>query len=122
MTQEEKRIKIAEARGREPLLVCPNHSVISGAATPDKLFLKVCPWCSSDVHWEDFPDYFNNLHAMHEAELSLPPKLANQYVHALSVVLESQGVLSHTFALLTATASQRAEAFGLTLNLWKAGE
>ena len=53
-----------------------------------------------------YPDYCNDLNAMHEAEVWLKPSLWPTY-H------------SHVVECWIATARQRAEAFLKTLNLWE---
>jgi len=63
-----------------------------------------------------FPDYLNDLNAMHEAEKTLKSILAASYARMLtSIAWESE---QPVFAPMTATAAQRAEAFLRTLNLW----
>lgn len=103
MTQEEKRIKLAEAvgwtptpwgawtqaRGGIPSTECPSHA--------------------------ELPDYFNDLNEVHELEEILEDceiKWAD-YRRCLIKLIEPHRHELH------ATASQRCEALGLTLNLWK---
>jgi hypothetical protein len=76
---------------------------------------------------DTIPDYLNDLNAVHEAEKQLNYEQRVLYICAL---IESQqpgfnsfpdstvGKLG-CFALLHATAAQRAEAFLKTLGLWK---
>lgn len=120
LTQEEKRIKIAEACSKEPVCVCPIHGSISGRATPEKMLVTNCPWCGNDLHWEDFPDYFGDLNAIHEAENVLNEDQWDVYAdHLDDMTMYSHG---HASRMAHATAKQRAEAFGLTLGLWEAGQ
>jgi hypothetical protein len=101
LTEQEKRIKLAEAQG------------LTG--------------------WEEarcLPDYFNDLNAVHELEKMLLPDDAyysqrNFYSSEVGRVTgndNGQGwkPLSNDacFNILHATAAQRAEAIGKTLNLW----
>jgi hypothetical protein len=111
LTQEEKRIKLAEAAGW----------------TTDKRGLG---WLSPHGYYAPPPDYFNDLNAVHELEKMLLPDDAyysqrNFYSSEVGRVTgndNSQGwkPLSNDacFNILHATAAQRAEAIGLTLNLW----
>ena len=94
MTPEQKRIAIAEAC---PVVVCKN---ISGQYV----------WRENQSR---FFDPFADLNAMHEAEKVLISRNIcelRDYVHKLHSA--TNGWPSF------ATAAQRAEAFGLTLELW----
>lgn len=65
----------------------------------------------------DCPDFCKDLNAMHEAEMGLSSVKAAEYARILtSMAWQSE---QPVFAPMTATASQRAEAFLRTLNLWK---
>lgn len=68
--------------------------------------------CLSFVYWVDCPDYFSDLNACHEMEKTL----RNQF----TTIEESYWRnLAHVQPHpIYATASQRAEAFGKTMNLW----
>jgi len=66
--------------------------------------------------WEsEVPDYLNDLNAMHEAEKSL------QALHKSRAFCENVNVICMRAGIhpVHASASQRAEAFLRTLNLWK---
>lgn len=106
-TQEEKRIKIAEACGWR----CQKH-----VAEEDKATALMCWIAPGRDEWQPSlpPDYFNDLNAMHEAEKQLKGDQWVAYVRLLGEVTQEDKGRCH------ATSSQRAEAFGLTLNLWKA--
>ena len=67
------------------------------------------------------PNYFSDLNAMHEAEKVLGEKKIRSYAFILAQVLDTSPTvdLDDQFLNIHATAAQRAEAFGLTLNLWK---
>lgn len=117
MTQEEKRIKIAEACGWTWNAECD----IGGQAFPE------C-WTHDDhkmaFHSYELPDYFNDLNACHEMEkhvkgIGVPftDEQARRWLDSLIGVCFKAG--EHTFTVC-ATAAQRAEAFGLTLGLWTA--
>lgn len=69
--------------------------------------------------WGMTPDYFNDLNAMHEALSELTHMQWHDYEHHLRDICD--GMSSFEGAgreLLHSTASQQAEAFGKTLNLW----
>ena len=106
MTPEQQRIAIAEACKTLIERGCPscrgdgcNACNGSGTASPDS------------------PDYLNNLNAMHEAEKvveSIMHERGDDYAYGDKLVEVAQDPRP-----IHATASQRAEAFLRTLNLWK---
>jgi hypothetical protein len=102
MTQEEKRIKLAEVAGWEviELTLCN--------VKPDK---------NGDPEIEPIaplPDYFNDLNAVHELEETLVKDMRALWMINLCKLTDDS-----FWATTRATATQRAEALGLTLNLWK---
>lgn len=99
MTQDEKRIKIAMACGWEPSKTdgCWNNA-------------------KRRETMENIPDYFHDLNAMHEAEKSLLLKKQMLYQGMIGKVTGNK--CPALFGQIHATAAQRAEAFGKTLNLW----
>jgi hypothetical protein len=111
MTQKQKRIAIAKA--------CRWKDVEFGVGPNSNLCLGNKPtWSNGTVisYTVDkvVPDYFNDLNACHEAEKMLQHYGA--FVDCLATVAKQpRGGIS----LIHATAAQRAEAFGLTLGLWK---
>jgi hypothetical protein len=97
MTQEQKRIKLAEADGED------NDSIVRGL----------------------IPDYFNDLNAVRELQDKLTNDQQFEFVYHLNDVLGLVPLSSPAsyrevvlFAFANATAAQRFEALGLTLNLW----
>jgi hypothetical protein len=123
LTQEEKRIKIAEACGKEPVCVCPIHGAISGRATPEKMLVTNCPWCGNDLHWEDFPDCFNDLNACQSAWETLTAIQHEQFKwHLVRVVRETREATGKKHSVTCAPANLRAEALGRTLEAWEAGQ
>jgi hypothetical protein len=104
MTQEEKRIKLAEAARWKP----------------DKRGLG---WLSPHGYYAPPPDYFNDLNAVHELEQQTWSKewnLRDKFCDHLALIIDPvHGYRGFTVSdALQATATQRAEALGLTLNLW----
>lgn len=98
MTPEQQRIAIAEA--------CGWSYEKNETYAPDGAF-----WWSKNP---EFPDYLNDLNAMHEAENVLtgyPQRVT--YYETLSKIV---GYLTFEFA--HATAAQRAEAFLRTIGKW----
>jgi hypothetical protein len=115
MTQEQKRILIAEACGWK-LIHLP-------AETDDPLYQDVP---ATDV-WQtpqgvfvrfDPPNHFTSLDTMHEAERTMTNNQRYNYAACLHKIMKTY----HPIELIFADAPTRAEAFGLTLGLWKEGE
>ena len=101
MTHEAQRIAIAEACGWKP--------GGSGKTWGDGQTFGVPP-NGEDWHWQEMPDYFNDLNAMHEAEKVLD---YNQ-------LCDMENSISFQFGAMPfhSTAGHRAEAFLRTLNLY----
>lgn len=126
MTPEEKQIKLAEAAGWKWNAECD----LAGTAFPE------C-W-SHDEYGMVFyayalPNYFNDLNAIHELEKVLTAAQRWEFVLRLIAGQENSNYTINdwerfkhaqfkapgTFPAVFATAAQRCEALGLTLNLWK---
>jgi hypothetical protein len=114
MTQEQKRIKLAEAAGWKRI---PAETV--GAAA--KLFY-------GDIWWRDaenntiacadqLPDYFNDLNAVQELVMTLSDEDKCRFSGRLMDLTGDRKF--ELFLTINATAAQRCEAIGLILNLWK---
>ena len=107
MTNEEKNIKICEALGWrriKPDMVGP--LCWEKANEPHTL--------GFTAYWQhELPNYFGDLNACHEMEKRLSWIQGNEYNENLCDILPPDQHIYH------ATAAQRAEAFGLTLGLWK---
>lgn len=111
MTQEEKRIKIAEACGWKDF---HNHLSFSCGTPPTKsIFYRPIVGLVGEASHCILPDYFNDLNAMHEAEGVLTENQLRCYGWILLEIVSKDNRY-----IACATAAQRAEAFGLTLNLW----
>lgn len=112
MTQEEKRIKIAEACGWIHIKAevdwlpqeLTGHFTKPHPTDPEKTKF----YCSR----HKVPDYFSDLNACHNMEKSLCS--IDHWIRFEKYLAE----LGTKF-IWHATAAQRAEAFGLTLGLWK---
>ncbi len=104
LTNEQKRIKIAEACGWRIVQanVHTMHVWEPGAESPARLGLNL---------ENKLPNYLNDLNAMHEAEKFLE-------VHQQKVYAQLVSDNTCTMFKLHASAAVRAEAFGQTLNLW----
>lgn len=102
MTQEEKNIKICEVLG---WVVAPCGSLWTtdpaGLRGPFRKF-------------DDLPNHFNDLNACHEMEEVLTDHQQMMMNHELKRRSRKTNIPAWR-----ANASERAEAFGLTLNLWK---
>ncbi len=68
---------------------------------------------------DNVPDYLNDLNAMHEAEALLDRHEAKLFEEKLFNILESEVMHTGEFALIHASAAQRAEALLKALNLWR---
>jgi hypothetical protein len=111
MTQEQKQIKLAEAAGWR--LFSPFKNLW---APPKHVVEYEC-----DAY--PLPDYFNDLNAVHELEQQTWFKewnLRDDFCDHLALIIDPlHGYRGLTVSdALQATATQRAEALGLTLNLW----
>ena len=97
MTQDEKRIKLAEAGGWKN--------------DPQEEY----PWQDSEGEGYRYPpDYFYNLNAVHELEKVLLGNDIETWLTYDKYLAEGDTKFTwHT------TATQRAEALGLTLKLWE---
>jgi hypothetical protein len=113
MTQEEKRIKLAESGGLKVIDVpfIPSQTKSAGCVFTDaaRTAWRKCYPNSCGVH--GIPDYFNDLNAVHELEKVLNAVQRLQYMDKLGY--------PHNTSCTFATAAKRCEALGLTLNLWK---
>jgi len=118
MNTEEKRIKIAGAVGNnDQHWECPSCGRVESTHVSYEERHSV-DGCLQFVHWVESPDYFNDLNAMHEVEKILRSDKWKwlSYVNSLNEMPSLQD--EWLCASLHATAAERAEAFGRTLNLW----
>jgi len=114
MTQEEKRIKLAEVAGYTSC----GKQYYGGQET----------WRIGNgpaLLPESLPDYFNDLNAVQELQDKLTNDQQFEFVYHLNDVLELVPLSSPAsyrevvlFAFANATAAQRSETLGLVLNLW----
>lgn len=121
LTQEQKRIKIAKAcgwldiyRGSRKGNRHPEGSLLWGTQDPDSI--------NYERTYRVIPDYFNDLSAIIGAVLALPHEQQPYYMDNFTrkVMMKETGVSD--FEKHNATAAQRADALGITLKLWEAGE
>lgn len=83
------------------------------------------PITTEAVYFHQLPDYCNDLNAIHTAEKFMDGGQRGRYVLSLSHSAAKQPETwfpqgaPELFLLLSATASQRAEAFLRALSLWK---
>lgn len=109
MSPEAQRIAIAKALGFEGILSSSDHEGMLGKRHIDR-------------KWATIPDYLNDLNAIHEAEGSLDASHHAQFREWLMhVVASTAGGLPSDFdrAYVSATASQRCEAFLRTIGKWR---
>jgi len=111
MTQEEKRIKLAEAAGfTDIMLPMGFHQQMSDEKSKQ---------CGGRWRFE-IPNYFEDLNAVHELEKVLTDEQWLEYREELRTFsLGPIRLISQWCkADIHATAAQRAEALGKTLKLW----
>lgn len=119
LTQEDKRIKLAEAGGWKRKSVDLEYPLSRPEGRWEKGELTV-------FHFGQLPDYFNDLNAVHLLELKVfqDSSIQLDYSRSLISLIKNSSPLSKQFFsdfdLVTATAAQRAEVIGLTLGLWEA--
>jgi hypothetical protein len=65
------------------------------------------------------PDYCNDLNAMHEAEKTLSRGQNYHQLYGFGFYINTLTQICYQQHILTATASQRAEAFVRTIDKWK---
>ena len=106
MTLELKRILIAEACGYEERGGGP-EGIYYTRDDRDGEFL-----------FKELPDYFNDLNAMYEAEKVLTDMQYSLYCGLLDEAGYDDRGLGYPNRSRSATAAQRAEAFGRALGLW----
>lgn len=113
MTPEEQRISIAEACGWTQI---ENYNTMS----PSGIWVGYPPNQPIVGNKESIPDYCNDLNAMHEAEKILILEERNNYYWNLGTVTDGLAKPSdQRIKFITATSSQRAEAFLKTIGKWK---
>lgn len=117
MKPENQRIAIAEACGWQ----------FANSHSPETKETAIMCWVRpGNSFWqtEKLPDYFNDLNAMHDAEMSLNPDQQKRFIEYLiegeahdeyctEMLWDSSWVAAH------ATAAQRAEAFLRTIGKWE---
>ena len=82
--------------------------------SPEQQRIAIAEVCGLDGAKDAFPDYLNDLNAMHEAEMKLiAGDLDTEYRETLDKVCGQYAII------FRATAAQRAEAFIRTLNKWE---
>ncbi len=109
MTPNEQRIAIAEHLGWTPQPGCKWVSGQTYGIPPN----------GENHHWQQFPDYPNDLNAMHEAEKRIPDEDFMEYVNRLEGLYLDLSENQSTAGSHCATASQRAEALLRTFKKWK---
>jgi len=112
LTQEQKRIKLAEAAGWRKEYIHSN-------GVDDDVWIHPTSGKCWLAEMSVLPDYFNDLNAVHELESKLTHQQHLTYRKKLWDIAITRGpddVWDRHY--ISPTAAQRAEALGLTLNLW----
>jgi len=108
LTQEEKRIKIAE--------VCGWTGIRGNIGYPNAATE------AAEVYYL-IPNYFNDLNACHKVWQSFTKVQHEQFKwHLVQIVREVKDFDGPKASVTCAPASLRAEAIGRTFEAWKAGE
>lgn len=120
MNEEKQQIAIAKAHGLfrlKPL----RRTTRKGKEDPEGVVLWFCessPWDRPE--YSKIPEYLKDLDAMHRVQLKLPACDRDKFIIWLGRIVEREHRMATTAWLcINATASQRAEAFLRTLNLWE---
>jgi hypothetical protein len=118
MTQEQKRIKLAEYAGWKGI----SRKYLTGYApwrpvTYEERIQKTPVMEFHSIPLDPLPDYFNDLNVVHEWEKTLRPRQRDEYNENLEALVGPQDGWQSLY-MWHATAAQRAEALGRTLNLW----
>ena len=115
MNPEQQRIAIAEAWGWTEIEPCTCCDGVSRGYTP-----------TPGAHKKHLPDYLNDLNAMHEAVSIFDYDQTDEFEdHLCDICKRSNDEKENPapwrlfFAVVNATASQRAEAFLRTIGKWK---
>ena len=103
MTPEQQRIAIAEACGWTEIEPCTCCDGVSRGYTP-----------TPGAHKKHLPNYLNDLNAMHQMEKAMNNNDWWKFVEHLTNICGGGIALG-----ISATASQRAEAFLRTIGKWK---
>jgi hypothetical protein len=117
MSEEQINIAIAEACGwvfktNSPFVISPEGKELWD--DDDPLTVEIA------LYWKRIPDYCNDLNAMHEAEKKLNGIKAAEYARIVtSIAWQSE---QPSYAPITATARQRAEAFLKAIGKWEDGK
>lgn len=75
--------------------------------------------CGDGETQVNIPDYCNDLNAMHEAEKTLSRGQNYHQLYGFGFYVNTLTQICYQQHILTATASQRAEAFVRTIDKWK---
>lgn len=110
MTQQQKRIKLAEFDGwlRGEANVNPDHSKAQG------FWHKGMFYIGDDA----LPDYFGDLNVTYKVEKKMTDMQYRKYCKLLDEAGYDDRGVGYPNWSRSATADQRAEAIGQTLNLW----
>jgi hypothetical protein len=107
MTQEEKRIKLAEAKGQSIDFFCLEHGTVPRNRIKDGN----CPWCGLGCA-DECPDYFNDLNAVHEFIMQQSDQVKWEVFEQLTHIVSAE------IPAACASAAEWSEAIGKTLKLW----
>lgn len=117
MTTEEKNIRICESLGWKwfPTKANPEQKILALSQEHADTVLV------GHSIYRLIPNHFNDLNAMHKAEKRLTDE---QYLTFSELLADKYLLKGHSRSnrFISAHASERAEAYGLIMGLWKEGE
>jgi hypothetical protein len=139
LTQEQKRVKIAEAHGWKFGTYSADGPCGQGWLKPGET-RKSAKSLGDCIAWSarELPDYFNDLDATAKIRKTLTGESKLAFIARLNDVMRASGIkcslrdmtevascspiCGMVFDYVDAAAELQAEAFGLTLSLWEVGE
>ena len=143
LTQEEKRIRLAKACGVQPqrmwrvfydnarqtgaVRIRTRNAAVIRAENERQSAERLNYPCevSEPEEYDDYdhaPDYFGSLDVVHEAEKALTDLQWNEWEFTVVRMFMPRGATPLTQQIAKMSATQRAEALGQALGLWKEGE
>jgi len=118
LTDQEKRIKVTEACGWTTIHKGTHYDTEHKVyGEPPATFAMRVP-ANRGHACTELPDYANDLNAMHETEKVLTDDQTDSYRKTLMDSMIKHGGPCGYSDAISATAAQRFDAFGKTLNLW----
>jgi hypothetical protein len=117
MTQEQKRIKLAEFAGWKGIVATHMIGYAPWRPVTYEERIKKTPVMEfHSIPLDPLPDYFSDLNAVHELVMTLSDEDKCRFSNRLMDLMGDRKF--ELFLTINAAAAQRAEALGRTLSLW----